>query len=126
MFADKLKKLRKSRYLTQSELATLLGMKPSTIGMYEQGRRKPKLTELATIAEFFDVSTDYLISSDPQNTDVSQVITDFTNRLLHADGLMFNGMPLSEQEIHQLMDAIEISAAVILSKKEKKMTDEKH
>ncbi len=115
MFCDKLKKLRKAKCLTQRELAQLLGMKASTIGMYEQGRRNPSISELTSIASFFGVSTDYMLCNS-QN-DVAQVISELKNRLFCTDGLMFNGEELNDAEIKQLMDAIEVSAAVVLSKK---------
>lgn len=59
-----LKKLRKDRDMTQSELANILGVSPSTIGMYEQGRREPDSKTLLNMAKFFNVSTDYLLGND--------------------------------------------------------------
>ena len=60
MFGQNLKKLRTSKNLSQSKLSKILGISSSTIGMYEQGRRFPDQTILTKIADFFDVSTDYL------------------------------------------------------------------
>lgn len=59
-----LKKLREQKQLTQSELSKLLGISPSTIGMYEQGRREPDNETLKKIAVLFGVSTDYLLGND--------------------------------------------------------------
>lgn len=61
---NKLRTLRKDRGLTQSELGKALGVSPSTIGMYEQGRREPDKDALLAIANFFNVSTDYLLGND--------------------------------------------------------------
>ena len=62
MFADILKDLRTSRNLSQEELADIIGVSKSTIGMYEQGKRIPKAdATLKRIAEFFNVSIDYLM-----------------------------------------------------------------
>lgn len=47
--------------MTQADLAKLLGIAASTIGMYEQGRRNPDTKTLTLLAEFFDVSVDYLL-----------------------------------------------------------------
>ncbi len=63
MFGECLKKLRKKMKLTQTALAGKLGVSPSTIGMYEQGRREPDSRMLIKIANFFGVSVDYLINS---------------------------------------------------------------
>ena len=67
MFGQNLKKLRTSKNLSQSKLSKILGISSSTIGMYEQGRRFPDQTILTKIADFFDVSTDYLLGRNPQN-----------------------------------------------------------
>lgn len=61
MFGDILKKLRSDIGLKQSELAEKLSISTSTIGMYEQNRRNPDPDTIKKIAEFFNVSTDYLL-----------------------------------------------------------------
>lgn len=63
-----LRELRKAKGLKQSELADRLGLAPSTISMYEQGRREPDEETLKAIAKFFDVSTDYLLGHDDLST----------------------------------------------------------
>ena len=63
MFGVCLKRLRKEMKLTQAALAGKLGISPSTIGMYEQGRREPDSKMLIKIANLFGVSVDYLINS---------------------------------------------------------------
>ena len=59
-FKDVLKKLRKERGLSQTELASKLGVSYSLIGMYETGNRKPSYEMLEAIGDYFNVSTDYL------------------------------------------------------------------
>lgn len=61
-----LKKLRKSKGLTQAELGKILGVSPSTIGMYEQGRRTPDKDALIAISNYFNVSTDYLLGNEKE------------------------------------------------------------
>lgn len=63
MFNIKLKKMRKKFKMTQAQLANKLGISPSTIGMYEQGRREPDSAMLIKIANLFDVSVDYFLES---------------------------------------------------------------
>lgn len=68
--------LRKKRKLSQGELAEKLGISPSSVGMIEQGRRKPSFELLNTIANFFEVDTDYLMGrtnskkSQPQQSEL--------------------------------------------------------
>lgn len=64
MFGDKLKRLREAQGLSQQQLADKLDMSPSGIGMWEQNRRQPDNETLKKVAQFFDVSTDYLLGND--------------------------------------------------------------
>ena len=52
--------LRKGRDYTQDQLAELLGVKPSTIAMWESGERTPKREAVEAICDLFNVSVDYL------------------------------------------------------------------
>jgi transcriptional regulator with XRE-family HTH domain len=72
MFGDRLKRLRTERKITQSELGKLFGISSSTIGMYEQNRREPDAQTLIKIAEYFEVSTDYLLGNDEKPSAVSE------------------------------------------------------
>lgn len=62
MFSEVLKQLRQSRGMSQEELAEIIGVSKSTIGMYEQGNRIPKAdATLKKIAEYFKISLDALM-----------------------------------------------------------------
>ncbi len=61
MFALKLKELRESLGLSQRALAVKLGISQSTVGMWESGQREPNFKTIEDIANFFDVTTDYLL-----------------------------------------------------------------
>lgn len=69
-FGNRLAELRNKKNLTRKELSFKLNIPLSTIGMYEQNRRIPKAEKLNNIANFFDVSVDYLIG----NTDIPQIV----------------------------------------------------
>lgn len=73
MFANKLKELRTQHGLTQAQLAKKLNIGTSTIGMYESNIRKPSFEVLIKIAIFFNVSTDYLINDDEDNSDLKNI-----------------------------------------------------
>ena len=55
----KLKVLRKTKKLTQQNVADKLGIKRATISNYEINRRMPSLTDLKRLAEFYGVGLDY-------------------------------------------------------------------
>lgn len=64
-FRTVLQYLRVNAKLTQSELANKLGLAPSTIGMYETGRREPSFEILELIADYFNVDMNFLIGKQP-------------------------------------------------------------
>lgn len=63
-FNEIMKKLRTSRGLSQAALADKLNMSQSIIGAYETGDRKPSYEAMEQIADFFNVSLDYLRGKD--------------------------------------------------------------
>ena len=57
----RLKELRKSRGISQIKLAIDLNTNQNTISRYETGEREPGINELIKIADYFNVSIDYLL-----------------------------------------------------------------
>lgn len=64
----RLKELRRARRITQLRLAMDLNMAQNTISRYESGEREPGIAELILIADYFDISVDYLLerTDNPQ------------------------------------------------------------
>ena len=60
-FASVMKRLRIERGITQEQLASLLKVSRSTIGMYETGSREPDFETCEAIADIFNVDMDYLM-----------------------------------------------------------------
>lgn len=61
MLNDILKKLREQQNITQKDLAAHLSVSTRLISYYESGQRIPPADILIKIADFFDVSVDYLL-----------------------------------------------------------------
>lgn len=63
-----LKRIRKLKKVMQKDIATLLNLPLRTYQSYEYGEALPNIETLAILADFFDVSLDYLVgrSDDPQ------------------------------------------------------------
>ena len=61
MFGNMLKSLRKESKLTQSDLGKILHLSQRAISHYESGERFPDEYTLNLIADYFEVSVDYLL-----------------------------------------------------------------
>lgn len=57
----RLKEIREDKQLSQSEVAKLLNVKQNTYSQYETGKRQISIAMLVQLAEFYDVSVDYLL-----------------------------------------------------------------
>ena len=71
MFGNKLKEIRTNSNVKQIELANYLGVRNTTISAWETGDNEPDLTTVVKIANFFHVTTDYLLDNV---NDLSQII----------------------------------------------------
>lgn len=95
-FGDRLRRLRKNRDITQSQLADVIGVVPSAVGKYERiPQSYPSVEALIKIAEFFGVSIDYLLLG-VQN--VPSVENNLNGQMLNSSfvqanhgGVVFNG-----------------------------------
>ena len=63
-FHEKLQELRKSRGMTQEELAAALFVSRTAISKWESGRGYPSIDSLKEISRYFSVSIDELLSGD--------------------------------------------------------------
>ena len=61
MIAQRLKQLRKSKGISQRELAEILGVRKTSVSLYETDKTDPSDPIKITLAKYFDVSLDYLI-----------------------------------------------------------------
>lgn len=60
-FNDRVKELRKELGLTQTQFATKIGSTQRQVSFWESGQIEPNIFWLIKLADFFDVSVDYLI-----------------------------------------------------------------
>jgi len=89
MIGTRLKKLRKDKNLTQAELSLRLSISRSSLSLYEINKREPDCETINKIADFFEVSLDYLYgrSSDSFNSkkklmNISASLTEKEKKLL--------------------------------------------
>lgn len=129
MFGERLKYLRESKDITQQDLANILGVSVGTIGMYEIDKRMPNNKNRKKLAEYFGVSTDYLLGLSDEETlsstsseltkknmkDIKKKMADLREEISSADGLMFDGEIMSDETkelLLHLLEKDEISATI--------------
>lgn len=108
MFGDRLKILRTEKNLTQLDLAKLLKVSPSTIGMYEQSRREPDGSTIKIIADYFNVSIDYLMGLTNIRESADKILNDTTETIAfhRANGYEEDLPPEAIEEIEQFKQFI--------------------
>ena len=114
---SKIKELRKQSGMTQAELAGKLGISSSAVGMYEQGRREPDNDTMLRLCDVFDISADDLLGQTKKpgksvTRELSEVFDEFTQFLSAQQSLMFDGVPLNDDDKSKIVDAIKVVAAI--------------
>lgn len=68
-FTEKLRAMRESRGLTQTEVAHILGTSQTMYARYERGANEMPLHHLSTLCRFYNISADYFLDTYPAKTD---------------------------------------------------------
>ena len=63
IFCQRLRQLRHDKKMTATQLATAFEVTKQTVSRWELGDRIPTLDTAAAIADYFDVSLDYLVGT---------------------------------------------------------------
>ena len=108
MLGPRIAALRREAGLSQSQAAQKLGVSPSAIGMYEQGRREPAMETVVAMAKIYGVTTDYLLTGKPAGPEVQALEEMLHNRITSADRRLEGrrDRPFSRQELAVLFAAM--------------------
>lgn len=96
-FPIRLKELRKRDNISQLQLAEAVGVTRGSISFYEKGERQPDIVTLANIAEYFNVTTDYLLGFERSSSRNTEIVN------------IENETGLNGQTIDKLKNFVEIS-----------------
>lgn len=109
MLGARIAALRRKAGWSQAELGHRLGVSPSAIGMYEQGRREPASALLVAMSEVFSVSTDYLLTGKTGTEQEAAAVNQALLQTLDRADLRLSKRdkrPFSRQELLVLMTAL--------------------
>lgn len=90
MIGKKIKELREIKQITQEELAKYLGVAPQTVYKYEKEINEPDLKTTSKIAEYFNVTTDYLLGRTDN--------PDMLNEPIQIAASMKDGLDISDMD----------------------------
>lgn len=85
--SKRIKELRKQKGYTQKEFADFIGVGQTTIANYEKGLRVPDTEKLNKIADYFQVTLDYLLGREEKDLTTNRVEKVTTCRISYNDGL---------------------------------------
>ncbi len=119
-FKDRLKYLRKEKNLYQKDLAKIIGVSDGAVGMYEIGKRMPDKEILLVIANYFNVSFDYLLGRSKERQMAEEIIKDLAEKpeiinlsreIVSRDNLyqlLQKSLKMNPKELNKLIKIIEI------------------
>jgi len=102
---NRIKNLRKNLGITQKQLADKLSVANSTLSYWEQGKYEPDHRNLFALADYFGVTTDYLLGkTDKPNADVKTIFIT-TEEFLATQGIT------NREHIESLKNLIDLAKA---------------
>lgn len=133
---ENFEKLLKERGISAYKVAKDTGIGTATLSNWKTGKYTPKADKLQKIADYFGVTLEYLTgtrgnASSPNfsrrdKRDIEKVLADAKDQLLNSEGLMFDGKPATQEEIQQILDAMQIGLEMAKKKNKEKYTPKKY
>ena len=105
---QRIKLIRKKKGIKAYEAARDMGIAQSSYSGYENDFRNPDYSKLKKIAEYYGVSTDYILglTNDPSPPNNEKDIFEYLNK----ENLTFRGVPLNDRELKPILDLLEVVA----------------
>lgn len=94
MIIERLKKLRKEGKLTQKDIATFLNISQPAYQQFESGKKKMNLETMEKLADFFNVSTDYLLGK----TDIPDLDLEIDIDNAIDNSVAYDGTPITDND----------------------------
>jgi transcriptional regulator with XRE-family HTH domain len=112
MIGETIKKLRTDKNYTQKDLAKILGISASAVGMYEQGRREPDNAILIKMSHVFEVSVDEILGLCDQEQ-APKTLDEFVSEVVNAlmgERITVDGREATQEEIEKIVNSIKLGA----------------
>ena len=96
MIGQRIRDLRKQRKMSQTELANILHVSQQTVTAWETGKAEPSSSAVANLADYFNVTTDYLLGRPEEKKDDGIDHTALEKAIDEARS--FDGKPMSDHD----------------------------
>jgi len=136
MFYDLYKDLCDQKGMTPSGVAKEIGFNRATVTTWKNSRNAPKGELLKKIADYFGVSTDYLLGSDnPKETpaltkkderDIAKDLESMMGEMENSESLMFDGQPMTDEAKESILAAMKLGLEAAKAKNKARFTPKKY
>ena len=86
---DRIQALRKSKGISQEELADKVGVSRQAVSKWESGQSMPDLDKIIALGEYFDVTTDYILKGEKLTTSSNQKNNELASKILYISSVAF-------------------------------------
>lgn len=117
MIANILKQMREKKHLTQQDVADGINVNSSTYKNYEYGRREPDLETVSKIADFYGVTTDYLLGRETGEPETIDKLAGEFNMTALEKEILDNYLSLPKDMRGDLMEFLEKSVQKVMDEK---------
>lgn len=112
---EKIKELADKQGISLNKLEEKLGFSRNTI--YNMKKSTPNVERVSMIADYFNVSTDYLLGRTDNPNVASEIVTTADGRTVDLSNLrervvLFDGKPLSDEDVDKIAQIIKLSLGV--------------
>lgn len=122
---------------TAYQVAKATGISQNTFSDWKKGRSTPKIDKMQKIADYFGVTTDYLLGKPDQKEtppaltkkderDIEKILAAARSQLENQEGLMFDGDPASPEAIESILAAMELGLQAAKQRNKEKYTPKKY
>lgn len=129
-------KLLQEKGLKAADVTRATGIKSPVFSEWKKGKSKPNTEKMVKIANFLDVSVEYLLTGNEEKRnapglkpkdqkDIKEILAN-TEQLLKQDGLMFDGDPASPEAIDSILSAMQVGMEMAKKKNKEKYTPKKY
>lgn len=126
---DKIRTLARQQDMSLPQLEIELGLGNGTISRWKSA--SPNTEKLQKIADYFNVSMDYLLGrenylSTKDQRDIEKILKQTQDQLMNQEGLMFDGDPATPEAVESIVAAMQIGMEMAKKKNKEKYTPKKY